>query len=152
MVRPQPSFEVHAFLACRNIQWDGPAGPNTSRTLEQVGYTYRTDVPNGFPFETDFWLFVRLAHHRRREFTRKLQLTMIWADDPQRRPEVWSRPFQTITFRPTMPVRDIAASLPSVIFEGPGRYEFRLWHPVVRKWDQATKRRTLARTHIRIEG
>src|SRR5689334_17360783 len=120
----RPSLYAHFLVPCRSVQWNGPAGPMTSRTLEEVAYTYRTDTPNGFPYETDFWLFVRLAHHRRHEFTRELFLTFIWGDDPQQRPEVWSRQFQTITFRPQRPVRDIAASVPSVIFEGRGRYEF----------------------------
>jgi hypothetical protein len=142
---------AHVLIACRSVQWDGPASPNTSRTLERVGYTYRTEVPDGFPYETEFWLFVRLAHYSRREFSRELILTLTWHDGPQMRPEVWSRRFQTATFRPTVTVRDVATSV-SAIFEGPGRYEFRLWYPVVRKWDLAWRRRTLARTHIRIEG
>lgn len=146
-----PALTAHVFVVCRTVSWDGPAGPRTSRTLEQVAYTYRTETPGGFPYETDFWLFVRLAHGRRREFTRDLQLTFIWHDDPQLRPEVWTRPFQTATFRPAVTVRDVAASV-SAVFEGPGRYEFRLWYPVVRSWDLARRRRTLARTHIRIEG
>ena len=90
-----------------------------------MGYTYRTESPGGFPYETDFWLFARLAHTARREFTRDLRLTLVWHDDPQFRPEVWSRPFQIMTFRPAHPIRDMAASV-SGIFEGPGRYEFRL--------------------------
>jgi|GEM_PF-4800807 len=48
-------------------------------------------------------------------------------------------------------VSDIAVSF-SAVFEGPGRYEFRLWYRVVRKWDQKRKRRTLGRSHIRIES
>lgn len=146
-----PTLRAHVFVACRNIHWDGPAGPNTSRTLEQVGYTYRTEIPNGFPYETEFWLFTRLAHHCRREFSRDLKLSLIWHDDPRMRPEVWRCLFQTANFRPAVTVRDIAASV-STIFEGPGRYEFRLWYPVVRKWDQSRRRRTLARTYVRIEG
>ncbi len=146
-----PALTAHVCIACRSVQWDGPAGPNTSRTLEQVGYTYRTDSPNGFPYETELWLFVRLAHSRRREFARELNLTLIWHDDPQRRTEVWSRHFQTAIFRPAVTVRDVAASV-SAIFEGPGRYEFQLWYPVVRKWDQSRGQRTIARTHVRIEG
>lgn len=146
-----PALTSHVFVACRNVQWDGPAGPTTSRTLEQVCYRYRTDWPGGFPYETEFWLFVRLAHNYRREFNRELRLTLIWHDDPQLRREVWSRQFQTATFRPAITVRDVAARV-SLIFEGPGRYEFRLWYPVVRKWDQTRRRRTLARTHVRIEG
>lgn len=146
-----PALTAHVFIACRNVVWDGPAGPNTSRTLEQVCYTYRTELPDGFPYETELWLLVRLAHNRRREFTRELRLAMIWHDDPEMRPEVWNRPFQTATFRPAVPVRDLAASV-STTFEGPGRYEFRLWTPVVRKWDLARRRRTLARTYVRIEG
>ena len=146
-----PVLTTHVFVACRVVQWDGPAGPNASRTLEQVGYTYRTDSPGGFAYETEFWLFVRLAHNSQREFTRELQLSLIWHDDPQLRSEVWSRVFHIATFRPAVTVRDVAASV-TAIFEGPGRYEFRLWYPVVRKWDQALRRRTLARTYIRIEG
>lgn len=147
----RPALTAHVFVACRNVVWDGPAGPQTSRTLEQVAYSYRTEVPGGFPYETDFWLFVRLAHGRRREFTRGLRLTFIWYDDPKLRPEVWTRHFHTGTFRPAVTVRDVAASV-SAIFEGPGRYEFRLWYPVVRRWDGATRRQLLARTHLRIEG
>jgi len=146
-----PVLTAHAFVACRSVQWDGPAGPNTARTLEQVSYTYRTDVTSGFPYETELWLFVRLAHNCRREFTRELRLTLIWHDDPQVRPEVWSRHFQTATFRPAVTVRDVAAPV-SAIFKGPGRYEFRLGYPVVRKWDQSRRRRTLARTYVRTEG
>jgi hypothetical protein len=146
-----PVLTAHVFVGCRSVQWDGPAGPNTSRTLEQVSYTYRTDSLGGFPYETEFWLFVRLAHYSRREFNRELQLTLIWHDDPQKRPEVWSRHFQTATFRPAVTVRDVAASV-SGIFEGPGRYEFRLWYLVERTWDHAQRRRTLARAHVRIEG
>jgi hypothetical protein len=142
---------AHFLIVCRNVQWDGPAGPSTSRTLEQVSYTYRTEVPDGFAYETDLWLFVRLEHSSRREFTRDLMLSMIWHDDPQFRPEVWSRNFQMASFRPVVTVRDMAASL-TTIFEGPGRYEFRLWDPVIRKWDLVQRRRILARSHIRIEG
>ena len=145
------AVSAHVFVSCRNIQWDGAAGPNTSRTLEQVSYTYRTETPGGFPYETEFWLFLRLAHDRSREFTRDLQLTMVWHDDPSMRPEVWTRHFQTVTFRPVVAVRDFGARV-SGIFEGPGRYEFRIWHPVIRKWDRKRFRRTLARTHLRIEG
>jgi hypothetical protein len=148
----RPAFVAHFLVVCRNVQWDGPPGPNTTRTLEEVGYTYRTDTPNGFPYETDFWLYARLAHRGRRVFTRELQVTLIWRDDPNGRREVWTRPFHTVTFRPAMPVRDIAASVRSAVFEGPGRYEFRLWHRVVRKWDRAVRRRTLARAHLRMEG
>jgi hypothetical protein len=147
----RPSFEAHFLVPCRAAVWNGPPGPNTSRNLEDVVYTYRTETPDGFPYETEFWLFVRLAHHRRRVFTRELFVTLIWLDDPQQRREVCTRPFQTVTFRPNVTVRDIAVSF-SAVYEGPGRYEFRLWHRVVRKWAQKRKRRTLARAHIRIEG
>ena len=146
-----PALTAHVFVVCRNVFWDGPAGPNTSRTPEQVSYTYRPEMPDGFPYETEFWLFVRLAHNRQREFTRDLRLSLIWHDDPRLRSEVWSRAFQTMSFRPAVVVRDVAASV-STVLEGPGRYEFRLWHPVTRKWDQARRRRTLARTFIRLEG
>jgi hypothetical protein len=148
----QPSFVAHFLVPCLGVQWDGPAGPNTTRTLERVGYAYRTDTPNGFPFETEFWLFTRLAHFRRRPFTRELRLSLFWEDDPLARGGVWHRPFQTITFRPTAPVRDIAALVPAVVFEGPGRYEFRLWHRVTRRWDQSVHRRTVGRAYIRMEG
>lgn len=121
----RPVLTAHLFVACRSVQWDGLPGRRTSRTLEQVSYTYRTESPGSFPYETEFWLFVRLAHNSRREFTRELQLTLVWHDDPQSRPEVWTRHFQSVTFRPAVTVRDIAASV-SAIFEGPGRYEFRL--------------------------
>jgi hypothetical protein len=142
---------AHVFVACRSVQWDGPAGPNTSRTLEQVSYVYRTEVPGGFPYETELWLFLRISHDSRTEFGRELRLSLIWHDDPQMRKEVWSRQFLFANFRPSVTVKDIAASV-SAIFEGPGRYEFRLWYPVVRKWDQAKQRKTLARAHVRIEG
>ena|SRR5438094_9095069 len=151
MARPRPALEAHFLVPCRAVPWNGPAGPQTSRTLEDVAYTYRTETPNGFPYETEFWLFVRLAHHRRCEFTRGLRVTLIWHDDPQRSPEVCTRPFQTVTFRPSVSVRDVAASF-SAIYEGPGRYEFRLWYPVVRKWDQAMRGRRLARAWIKLEG
>ena len=59
-----PILVAHVFVVCRGVQWDGSAGPNTSRTLEEVAYTYRTDSPDGFAYETEFWLFVRLAHTR----------------------------------------------------------------------------------------
>lgn len=151
MARPQPSLVAQFLVPCRAVPWNGPAGPKTSRTLEDVAYTYHTETLDGFPYETEFWLFVRLAHDQRHEFTRDLRMTLIWDDDPQRRSEVCTRPFQTVTFRPSVPVRDIAVSF-AAIFEGPGRYEFRLWYPVVRKWDQKTFRRTLAHAYIRIEG
>jgi hypothetical protein len=96
-------------------------------------------------------LFTRLAHRGRRDFTRELQATLVWHGDPLRRAEVCTRPFLPVTFRPAIPVRDIAASF-SAVYEGPGVYEFRLWHPVVRKWDQRRRRRTLARAWVRIEG
>jgi hypothetical protein len=151
MAKPSPILEAHVFLLCRSVQWDGPAGPRTSRTLEQVAYTYYTDVPDGFPHETDFWAFARLVNRGKHVYTRELFLTMVWIDDPRRQKEVWTRSFNSITFRPATSVRDIAVPI-SAIFEGAGRYEFRLWHPVIRKWDRAMKRRTLARGHIRIEG
>jgi hypothetical protein len=151
MARPKPSLEVHFLVPCRAVPWNGPAGPLTSRNLEEVSYTYHTDPPNTFPYETEFWLFARLAHHRPRVFTRELRVTLIWHDDPQRRPRVCTRPFQTTTFRPSVPVRDVAVTF-SAVYEGPGRYEFRLWYPVVRKWDQRTKRRILACAWIRVEG
>ncbi len=147
----RPALSAHVFVACRNVVWDGTAGPKTSRTLEQVGYAYRTELPDGFPYETEIWLFARLVHNRRREFSRELRISMIWHDDPELRPEVWNRPFQLAAFRPEVSVRDVAISV-STTFEGSGRYEFRLWTPVVRKWDQSRRRRTLARTYIRIEG
>lgn len=140
------------MVPCRSVSWNGPAGPLTPRTLEDVVYTYRTDTPNGFPYETEFWLYVRLSHGFTRQAARDLFVSLIWADDPQQRPRVWNRPFQTVTFRPARPVLDVAVSLPSLVFEGRGRYEFRLWHRVVRKWDRATKRRILARAHIEVEG
>ncbi|HUR52904.1 MAG TPA: hypothetical protein VMZ71_02150, partial [Gemmataceae bacterium] len=96
----RPTIVSHFLVPCLAVQWDGPAGPNTTRTLEGVGYVDRTELPNGFPFETDFWLFSRLGHFRDREFTREFNLALVWHDDPQGRPEVWSRPFQTITIRP----------------------------------------------------
>lgn len=147
----RPGLSIQVFVACGLVEWDGPPARRTSRTLHQVAYIYRTDAPGGFPYETTLWLFARLAHYRRREFTRELWLTLVWHDDPQLRPEVWSRRFQTATFRPEVPVRDVAAPVTGV-FEGPGRYEFRLWHPAVSKWDNARRRRTLARTYIRQEG
>jgi hypothetical protein len=147
----KPPIVCHFLVPCLAVQWDGPAGPSTTRTLEGVGYTYRTDTPSGFPYETELWLCTRLAHSRRREFTRDLHLTLVWHDDPQRRSLVWRRRFQTVTFRPGTPVRDIARNVP-LTFEGPGRYEFRLWHKVRGKWDRKAKMRILARAHIRMEG
>ncbi len=146
-----PALTAHVFVACRSVQWDGPPGPQTSRTLERVSYTYRTDTPGGFPFETELWLFVRLAHTRRREFTRELHLSLVWHDDPLLRTVLWIRRVQVATFRPAVRVRDVAVPIP-LVFEGPGHYEFRLWYPVVRRWDGARRRRTLARTYVRIEG
>ena len=69
MVRP--SLEAHFLVPCRAVPWNGPAGPNTSRNLEDVAYTYRTETPDGFPYETEFWLFTRLAHRATRAFTRE---------------------------------------------------------------------------------
>ncbi len=151
MARPQPLLEAHFLVPGRAATWNGPAGPATWRTLEDVSYVYRTEEPGGFPYETEFWLFARLAHHSRREFTRDLSVTLVWGDDPNRRAEVCTRPLAPLTFRPAVPVRDVAFSF-SAVFEGPGRYEFRLWHLVVRAWDQATRRRALARAHVRLEG
>lgn len=151
MARSKPLLEAHFLVPCLAVPWNGPAGPQTSRNLEEVAYTYRTEMPDGFPYETEFWLFLRLANHSRREITRDLRMSLIWHDDPQPRPEVCTRPFQTVTFRPSVPVRDVAVSF-SAVFEGAGQYEFRLWYQVVRSWDQRTGRRTLARAWIRLEG
>ena len=145
-----PSLHTHLFVVCRSIAWDGFAGPNTSRTLESVAYTYRTELPDGFPYETDFWLFFRLAHAGRRAFHRTLRVSLIWLDDPDERAEVWNRKIQTVTFRPEVPVRDMATQI-SGIFEGAGRYEFRLWYNSKSRWDQSQRRRIIARTYIRIE-
>jgi hypothetical protein len=146
-----PALHAHTFVACLNVSWEGNPGPNSSRTLERVSYVYRTETPNGFPFQTEFWLFVRLAHYRPREFTRMLYLTLIWQDDARLSLEVWTREFQNMTFRPAVTVRDMAARV-DVTFEGPGRYEFQLWYVSMRKWDRHRARRILARTHMRIEG
>ncbi|HYH67106.1 MAG TPA: hypothetical protein VD866_20590 [Urbifossiella sp.] len=146
-----PALTAHVFVACRSVQWDGPPGPHTTRTLEQVHYTYHTDQPSGFPYETDIWLFVRLVHRRRREFSRELYVSLRWHDDPQYRPELWTRRYQVATFRPDVAVRDVAFPVP-LVFEGAGTYQFRLWYPVRRAWDGATRRRVLADTYIRIEG
>lgn len=146
-----PKLHAHAFVACLNVAWDGNPGPNTSRTLERVSYVYRTETPNGFPFQTDLWLFARLAHHQPREFTKLLYLTLIWHDDERLSPEVWTREFQTMTFRPAVAVRDVAARV-DAIFEGPGRYEFQLWYVSTRQWDQHNAKRVVARTHLRVEG
>ena len=145
------AIHAHAFLVCLSVAWDGTPGPNTSRTLERVSYVYRTDTPDGFPFQTDFWLFVRLGHRRRQGVAKTLYLTLVWHDDPELRPEAWTRRFPDVSVRPEVTVRDIAARAAGV-FEGPGRYEFRLWYRSVRTWDQTVRRRVVARTFIRIEG
>lgn len=146
-----PALTAHFFVACRHVSWSGPPGPHTPRTLEDVCYRYRADTPNGFPHDTEFWLFARLSHTRHREFSRDLRVSFIWHDDPQMRPESWSRPFPTSPFRPAVRVRDVAIPF-TATFEGPGRYEFRLWYPVTRRWDLAKKRRVLAKAHIHMEG
>ena len=146
-----PALTAHVFVACRSVQWDGPAGPEMSRTLEQVSYTYRTDTPGGFPYETDLWLFARLVHRRPREFTRELHVSLIWLDDPTLRQVLWTRRIMVATFRPAVRVRDVAVPVP-LVFEGPGEYEFRLWYPVTRRWDQSRRRRTIGRTFIQTKG
>lgn len=82
-----PALHAHAFLVCANVSWDAAAGPKTSRTLAEVSYTYRTETPNGFPYQTEFWLFARLVHRQPRQFVRMLYLTLVWLDDPLLRPK-----------------------------------------------------------------
>ncbi len=50
-----------------------------------------------------------------------------------------------------LPAREFAVPIP-LVFEGPGLYEFRLWHPAVRAWDQRLRRRLLTSTYVRMEG
>ncbi len=146
-----PALTAHFLVVCRHVSWDGPTRPGTPRTLEGVSYVYQTDEPNGFPCETTFWLFARLSLFSNREVSRDLRVSFIWHDDPELRPEVWIRPFPTSPMRPATPVRDVANDF-STTFEGPGRYEFRLWHPAGRRWDGSRRRRTLARAFINMKG
>lgn len=78
-------------------------------------------------------------------------VSLIWLDDPNGPSNCLAREFHDLHFRPAVPVLDISAAV-DCVFGGPGRYEFRLWYDAGSKWDGTQKRRTVARTYLRIEG
>ncbi len=147
-----PVVVAHVFVACLHVEPLRPVTTYSHRTLEGVCYVYQTSPRGAFPYQADIHLFVRLAYRwRRREFHQMLNVSVVWLDDPAGCSGGLARNFHDLHFQPWVPVKDISASV-DCVFNGPGRYEFRLWYDAGSKWDGSPRRRNVARTYLRIEG
>ena len=76
-------LDVHHFVACRAVPWEGLPGPHTARTLEGVCYRYGVPPGTEFPFEVEeLWFYLRLYPRGHQFGTVPLFVRMIWNDVP----------------------------------------------------------------------
>ena len=144
------SLHAYVFVACTNASREGPAGHKTPRTLEGVSHVYGVPAAVEFPYEADFWFYLRLAYSGRVPSAKSLRLKLVWLDAPKGPREVWDRDFQGVKFRAGVTIKNLAVPV-NCLFEGAGRYEFQVWYNVRREWESEGRPRLVARTYLELE-
>lgn len=145
----RPKFVVQHFIGCRNAPWDGPPGPKSTRTLEQVGYYYRIPPGTETPEFEEFWLYARLflmnGVSGRREFVVEIARSGV----PEH-PAFDVRTLGRVELRGSLPVVNAAWVLRPLRFPSVGEYVFRLMYRVTTRI--RTEWRVAAREWIRLEN
>jgi hypothetical protein len=143
----RPKFFVQHFIACRNAAWDGPPGPNTTRTLEQVGFLYRVPPGTEAPEFEEFWLYARMfvtnGATGRRTFSVEIARTGV----PEQQ-AFDTRSLGSVEFRNPTAAVNVAWALRPLRFPSVGDYTFRLMCEVSAVLK--TEWRVVAREFIRI--
>jgi hypothetical protein len=146
----RPKFSVQHFIACLNAAWDGNPGPDTTRTLERVGYRYSIPSDVEFPFEElEFWIYARLFRTNTVNGIRTFSVDVIWHDSPGGVSRIGGRTLGTVRFSDQHPVVSAAWPVRPLLFPGIGMYEFQLLVEVRRSWGSEYK--SIQSEFIRIE-
>jgi hypothetical protein len=131
----RPKFSVQHFIACLNAPWEGIPGPNTLRTLEGVGYTYRIPPDTEFPFEElEFWVYARFYRLGSFSGARQFSLDVFWHDVSGRVVPVGGRSLGAVRFSDQQAVVSAAWPVRPLVFPSEGMYEFRLLVERQRPW------------------
>jgi hypothetical protein len=145
----KPKFSVQHFVACLNAAWDGSAGPQTSRTLERVGYWYTIPPDTEFPFEgLEFWVYARFYRVGTVNGSRTFSLQVYWHDAPGGVTRIGGRSLGAVRFSDRYPVVSAAWPVRPVVYPGVGLYEFQLLVELNRVWGQES--RVLCSEYVRI--
>jgi hypothetical protein len=145
----RPKFYAKHFVACQNAGWDGPAGPDTARTLEGVNFLWDVPSDTEFPFEmAEFWLYARLVRTGPTVGERELKLELWWHDSPDGLIRLAARPLGPVRFTTERPVVNRAWVMRPLQFPGEGLFEFRLLTNRRRSW--VTHVRQVANEYIRL--
>jgi hypothetical protein len=136
----KPKFYVQHFVACLNAAWDGVAGPQTSRTLERVGYWYTVPPDTEFPFEgLEFWVYAPLYRVGAVNGSRTFSLQVYWHDAPGGVARIGDRSLGAVRFSDRYPVVSAAWRVHPVVYPGAGLYEFQLLIELNRVWGQESR-------------
>ena len=147
----RPNFVVQHFIAALRVEWEGPPGPNTARTLEGVTHRFAVVASAEPPFEfEELWLYARLYRTNNVEGVRRLAVRLAWLDRPAGEPLVrgaW--PLVPVRFTNAYPTVNVAWAFRPVTLPGLGLYEWRLVTPARRLGRPVA--RVIAREYIQIE-
>jgi hypothetical protein len=145
----RPKFYVKHLVACSNAVWDGPAGPDTARTLEGVNYLHRVPPDTEFPFEqSELWLHARFVRTNDVAGERNLTLELWWLDAPDGETRVFADTVGPVRFAQDRPVAARAWVIRPLMLPGEGAYEFRLLDKRWRSWDKSP--RLIANEFLRV--
>jgi hypothetical protein len=143
-------FAVQHLVACLSAPWEGIPGPNTLRTLEGVGYTYRIPPDTEFPFEElEFWVYARFYRLGSFAGSRRFSLEVYWHDTAGQVVPVGGRSLGAVRFSSRHAVVSAAWPVRPLVFPGEGMYEFRLLIDRRRPW--GIDRRPLRSEFVYIE-
>lgn len=145
----RPKFYVKHFIACLSAAWDGPAGPDTSRTLEGVNYLLRVPPHTEFPYEQpELWLYARFIRTNDVVGDRELNLELWWHDAPGGETRLSVDTVGPVRFAQDRPVVARAWVIRPLLFPGEGLYEFRLLDK--RRRAGVKSRRLIANEYLRV--
>lgn len=145
----RPKFYVKHFIACLNAAWDGPAGPDTSRTLEGVNYLLRVPPDTEFPFEQpELWLYARFIRTNDVAGVCDFSVELWWHDSPNGLELLSTQSVGSVRFPVDRSVVHRAWAFRPLTLPGEGVFEFRLIRPSRRSWDPRPRR--LANEFLRV--
>jgi hypothetical protein len=117
-------LHIQHWIACLETAVPPPVTVPSQYNLHGVCYSYT--VPSGTTFPCSVPRLDMFARFFGGSGPTEFEVRVIWLDAPggPRRLEVYGP--VTVTFQPSVPVRDFSFRLRNVPLAGPGRYEIRL--------------------------